>query len=1347
MHECNAKNFDQQSCTIENLESLTDYNVQVWQHCTNDELNSYPASTSTPVGTRPIPAVAPSALFCTQMEPLRFYADWWASASEDCEFVSWELDAQLLPRTAGFTADGLYEEAAPGGDWVTKCTLYDRTGLDCWVEDLLANREYKIRVRETCTNPLANSPFFQRYQECTTLTMPAFEPFDLAAYNMGLYTFEVSWLPNDPKACIFQYWDVQVKVNGTAWPEGDDPPVFGCRLLDRGTTNCTVHVGLNSGESFEWRIREACTVRRLFSNWVYYPGVAGTRLPVPASQPANLTAISNSPSHDVAYTSLDVSWDALPPGECIFTGWKVETSILGQAIWQESAECRANSREPFECIITTGLFSNVYYDMQISETCVDPNAEGPTLTISNIARTRPVPAVAPVLVSVSATSARSLGVNFIAPSMGQCVFKAYKMEWMMQGWDYWLPYDDCTRTSLCSVGNFPASQSYYTVRMMVSCEDPLADSPWVEWPDFVQTWPEPAQAPTNFTLVELTAYNVTFTFEPGLGLDCTWASWKVQILQGISDPPGSSICILNLARRWAKTCDFRVPVVRSPSSRAMAIAPSSAVTLAGADQAVRAAISAAQKSGWKVAVAVCDAGGNLIALQRMDGCMPIGAEIATEKARSAILFARETKLLEGAVNAEKSNGAGRAALLTSGRVLMEGGVPIVDPAHGRIIGACGVSGVKPDEDAQVAKAAVENLTSEHWTDLTECENEMQFRENLTCTVTSLLSNTPYQVRVRETCTNYIYDSGWGYSPQFYSSMPVQAGLPQAFAVVENSVTAFFFDVTWVAGPAGQCVFKEWVMEVYQSSPEMGDWALPPLVQLLDDSQTWVEHKCLASRAAPLCRPGDLPRSLKQNSTYAVRVKESCTDPNADGDFVMLDFNVTTSIALEPAEAPDNLTISNETAYTFLLEFDAGAPHDCYFTGWHVEIRENWTEGNYSNETNFTELNYSLWVPREECKEEDIFPRDRMRCIVPRLRKHSLYDAKVRETCYEGYTEALDSGFSPDLPDRQARATGGGSAEITQLCWGHGLSPEHCCRDPPLGNPSCWGDVGLFDLCCTRWLHPRPLPAPADAQELRHALGACMGHPAPMTRDDPCGESAYAAAAGAPVGRLLWCSIQVAPVSKVLDVFLGSGCSGATAAAALADSKRPSAVVGFEDVDAGRAAAARRALGAWRPRRVRDLRAVSARIRSGGLKDSPAVWLLNGGVRPNSTECQQCASSWKVDCPERCAYQYGVVEAACEALHGVDLVFFDSDGSAADGWLAEWLAIERACAPGLVLLLNLSLPNHGAWIRDRLRALGYEEVWWEASLLHQDIYATMAFSDVRRVRSWALLAYTGGSGSS
>ena len=46
-----------------------------------------------------------------------------------------------------------------------------------------------------------------------------------------------------------------------------------------------------------------------------------------------------------------------------------------------------------------------------------------------------------------------------------------------------------------------------------------------------------------------------------------------------------------------------------------------------------------------------------------------------------------------------------------------------------------------------------------------------------------------------------------------------------------------------------------------------------------------------------------------------------------------------------------------------------------------------------------------------------------------------------------------------------------------------------------------------------------------------------------------------------------------------------------------------------------------------------------------------------------------------------------------------------------------LEVERACAPGLVLLLNLSLPNHGAWIKERLLALGYTEIWRGQVLLH------------------------------
>lgn len=99
-------------------------------------------------------------------------------------------------------------------------------------------------------------------------------------------------------------------------------------------------------------------------------------------------------------------------------------------------------------------------------------------------------------------------------------------------------------------------------------------------------------------------------------------------------------------------------------------------------------------------------------LQVPDFQEPQGAKLSNQLMADFLLLwwlPEETKLLEAAVNGEKSNGGERAALLTSGRVLMEGGVPIIDPAHGKIIGACGVSGVKPQEDAEVAKAAVSNL--------------------------------------------------------------------------------------------------------------------------------------------------------------------------------------------------------------------------------------------------------------------------------------------------------------------------------------------------------------------------------------------------------------------------------------------------------------------------------------------------------------------------------------------------------------------------------------------------------------------------------------------------------------
>lgn len=119
-------------------------------------------------------------------------------------------------------------------------------------------------------------------------------------------------------------------------------------------------------------------------------------------------------------------------------------------------------------------------------------------------------------------------------------------------------------------------------------------------------------------------------------------------------------------------------------------------------QILNAARSEAQQQGWAVAIAVVDDGGHPLALERLDGCAPIGAYIATEKARSAALGRRETKGYEDMVN------GGRGAFLSAPLLTaLEGGVPLL--VDGQVIGAVGVSGVKAEQDVQVARAGIAAL--------------------------------------------------------------------------------------------------------------------------------------------------------------------------------------------------------------------------------------------------------------------------------------------------------------------------------------------------------------------------------------------------------------------------------------------------------------------------------------------------------------------------------------------------------------------------------------------------------------------------------------------------------------
>ncbi len=124
------------------------------------------------------------------------------------------------------------------------------------------------------------------------------------------------------------------------------------------------------------------------------------------------------------------------------------------------------------------------------------------------------------------------------------------------------------------------------------------------------------------------------------------------------------------------------------------------LTLEEADRMIQAAFAEAEKNDWKVTVAVVDDGGHLLAIRRMDGCAPIATYIAPQKARSAALGRRDTSEYEEMIN------NGRTAFLSAPHVsgLLEGGVPL--KVEGQVIAAIGVSGVKPDQDTQVAKAGI-----------------------------------------------------------------------------------------------------------------------------------------------------------------------------------------------------------------------------------------------------------------------------------------------------------------------------------------------------------------------------------------------------------------------------------------------------------------------------------------------------------------------------------------------------------------------------------------------------------------------------------------------------------------
>ena len=131
------------------------------------------------------------------------------------------------------------------------------------------------------------------------------------------------------------------------------------------------------------------------------------------------------------------------------------------------------------------------------------------------------------------------------------------------------------------------------------------------------------------------------------------------------------------------------------------------MTLDEANQITRAAMAKAIQLGILINVAVVDAGGRLMAFQRMDGAIWAGAYGSQGKAIASAAFGRPS----GDMTARADHPTLRGIVAAEGDHMMlgQGGVPVL--RDGRVVGACGVGGGTGEEDEICAQAGADAVNT------------------------------------------------------------------------------------------------------------------------------------------------------------------------------------------------------------------------------------------------------------------------------------------------------------------------------------------------------------------------------------------------------------------------------------------------------------------------------------------------------------------------------------------------------------------------------------------------------------------------------------------------------------
>ena len=126
-----------------------------------------------------------------------------------------------------------------------------------------------------------------------------------------------------------------------------------------------------------------------------------------------------------------------------------------------------------------------------------------------------------------------------------------------------------------------------------------------------------------------------------------------------------------------------------------------------AQQVVARAHARAKATGIAVTVAVVDEGGLLVLLARMDGAPPLSPQVAEAKAVGAAMLYRDGA---GLADLAKDRPGFFSVADRLARVPIVPGLgSVLIRRDGRVLGAVGVSGGKPEQDLECAEAGVSSI--------------------------------------------------------------------------------------------------------------------------------------------------------------------------------------------------------------------------------------------------------------------------------------------------------------------------------------------------------------------------------------------------------------------------------------------------------------------------------------------------------------------------------------------------------------------------------------------------------------------------------------------------------------